>query len=216
MGVEIVDALTPDLREAVFRFRYEIYVREMQRPQKDADHARARIEDALDATAELMVARDTATGAIVGTIRANVLGDGRVGTYESLYGVGGLGPAARAHTSITTRLMVERSKRGTLVAVRLAQALFRRALERRIATDYCDCNAHLVPFFERLGYRPLGLIAHPEYGLVTLMRLDIEDSAFLRRIGSPLAAADVSTLPVSARTAAPRGIGLIDREAPGT
>lgn len=187
MGVEIVDARTPDIREAVFRFRYEIYVREMDRPQKDADHRLGRIEDALDATAELMAARDTGTGAVVGTIRANVLGDGAIGIYESLYGLGGLGPAARARTSITTRLMVERSKRGTMVAVRLAQALYRRGRERRVTADYCDCNAHLVPFFQGLGYRALGMIAHPEYGLVTLMRLDLEDLTCLQRIGSPLA-----------------------------
>lgn len=188
MGVAIVEACEPVLREAVFRFRYDIYVREMARAQKDADHAGARIEDSLDAFAVLLAAVDGATGLVAGTVRANVLGDGHIGPYGSLYGLDRLSTAERRVTSITTRLMVERSRRGSAVGVRLASALFARGIARGVATDYIDCNAHLVPFFEQLGYRPVRLIEHPEYGHVTLMRIDLGDAAHLRRVGSPFLA----------------------------
>jgi len=188
MGVEIREARTPELREAVFRFRYDIYVREMARSQKDADHARGRIEDALDASAVLLAARDSATGLVTGTVRANVLGDGSIGTYGEIYRLDGLSSDERRATSITTRLMVERTRRGTVLAARLASALYECALDRGVEVDYCDCNAHLVPFFSHLGYRPLRMVAHPEYGHVTVMRLDIQDLPHLRRVDSPFAA----------------------------
>lgn len=187
MAIEIVDAVSPDLREAVFAFRYAIYVREMKRAQKDADHGVGRIEDALDASAVLLAARDTATGRVAGTVRGNVLSDGGVGPYEDLYGLGSLTRADRRATSITTRLMIERHRRGTALAVQLASALFERGVERGIETDFIDCNAHPVPFFEGLGYRAVRMIRHPDYGAVTLMRLDVRDLTHLRRVGSPLA-----------------------------
>ena len=187
MAIEIIEARDEASREAIFRFRYEIYVREMRRPQKDADHERGRIEDSLDAFAVLLAAKDTSTGRIVGTVRSNVLGDGSAGPYEALYGLAHLAPSARRVTAITTRLMVERNRRGTVLASMLATALFGIGHARGVEADFIDCNAHLVPFFARLGYREAGMIEHPEYGLVTLMRLDLQDDAFLRKIGSPFA-----------------------------
>lgn len=188
MGVAIVEARDARLRAEIFRFRYDIYVREMARPQKDADHLHGRVEDPLDAFAVLLAAVDHSTGLVVGTVRANVLGDGDIGLYGDLYGLAALSTVQRRATSITTRLMVERTKRGSAVGVRLASALFAHGIARGVETDYIDCNAPLVPFFEHLGYRPLRLIEHPDYGPVTLMRIDIGDRAYLRRVGSPLAA----------------------------
>jgi hypothetical protein len=185
MAVEIVEARDARVRADVFRFRYEIYVREMARPQKDADHAGKRIEDGLDAFAMILAAREAATGRICGTVRANLLADGDVGYYEELYGLDRLAGDARRRVSVTTRMMVERTKRGTLLAAMLASALYGYGLDRGVDADYIDCNPHLVPFFERLGYRAGGTIRHPEYGHVTLMRLDLGDLTHLRRVGSP-------------------------------
>src|SRR5690606_2310594 len=116
MSVAIREAQDAAAREEVFRFRYDIYVREMSRPQKDADHARGRIEDRLDAFAMLLAAHDAGTGLICGTVRTNVLCDGDIGEYGGLYRLDGLSANERRSTSITTRLMVERSKRGSVLA----------------------------------------------------------------------------------------------------
>jgi len=184
MAIEIIDATDPDVREAVFRFRYDIYVREMRRRQKDADHDRGRVEDALDRTAVLLAARDSASGRIVGTARANVVAHADLGVYERLYGLDTLNAAERGATSITTRFMVERERRGTLLAVQLARALFARGVDKGVRTDFIDCNEPLVPFFERLGYQPVRTVEHPEYGIVRLMRLEIARPNYLGRAGA--------------------------------
>jgi hypothetical protein len=49
--IRIREASNHEELEAIFGFRYRIYVDEMGRPQKDADHDRRRIRDALDDTA---------------------------------------------------------------------------------------------------------------------------------------------------------------------
>jgi hypothetical protein len=188
MGVAIVEAREPGLREEIFRFRYDIYVREMGRPQKDADHARGRIEDGLDAFAFLLAAVDQATTLVAGTVRTNLLRDGDIGAYREIYGLANLSAAARGTSSVTTRLMVERTKRGSAMAVRLASALYAFGLRHGVDADYIDCNPHRVPFFEHLGYRTLRTIDHPDYGDVTLMRLDLRDLAHLQRVKSPFVA----------------------------
>jgi hypothetical protein len=183
MAIEIIDAADPAVREAVFRFRYDIYVREMRRQQKDADHHRGRVEDALDRTAVLLAARDTGSGRIVGTVRANIVAGSDLGIYERLYGLEHLTGDEREQTSITTRFMVERERRGTALVVQMARALFARGVAAGVTTDYIDCNEPLVPFFARLGYEPLRPIEHPDYGVVRLMRLAVRGGAPLSRAG---------------------------------
>lgn len=183
MAIEIIDAADPAVREAVFRFRYDIYVREMRRQQKDADHDRGRVEDALDSTAVLLAARDTVSGRIVGTVRANIVAGSDLGIYERLYGLEHLTEAERAKTSITTRFMVERERRGTVLVVQLARALFARGVAAGVTTDYIDCNEPLVPFFARLGYEPMRAVEHPDYGVVRLMRLAVRGGVPLSRAG---------------------------------
>jgi hypothetical protein len=185
MTAEVRVADTSDLREAVYRFRYDVYVREMGRSEPYADHGRRRLTDPMDATALIFAALD-GQGQIIGTLRTNPLRDGGTAAYERLYGLTGLPAHVRDVTSITTRLMVSRSRRGGSLVVRLAAAICAAGLHAGIYTDFIDCNAPLVPFFIRLGYRDQGTILHPQYGHVTLMRLDLSDSLHLTGVRSPL------------------------------
>jgi hypothetical protein len=67
--------------EEPFSFRYRIYVEEMQRKQKYANHASKQIRDPLDDFAINLIARD-ADGAIIGAVRTNFGRDGNLGDYE--------------------------------------------------------------------------------------------------------------------------------------
>jgi hypothetical protein len=173
-------------RARVFRFRYRIYVEEMGRTQKHADHARRTIEEPFDATAHLLLAE--AAGEIVGTLRANFARETDLGYYPELFGMTTVARAFPDAVSLTTKLMICPAHRSGTLAVRLALAMYEHGTSRGIRHDFIDCNAHLEDFFTRLGYRRFWpYVEHPEYGRVLPLRLDLDDFEHLRALGSPLA-----------------------------
>lgn len=173
-------------RQRVFRFRYEVYVEEMRREQKFADHRRRLIEEPFDATGHLLLAEVGDT--LVGTARTNFAGETDLGYYVDLFNLRAAGAAFPHAVSLTTKLMIRRELRSGTLAVRLARALFELGQASGIRHDFIDCNAHLEDFFIRLGYHRHGpKVEHPEYGLVQPLRLDIEDIDHLLQVGSPFA-----------------------------
>jgi Acetyltransferase (GNAT) domain len=184
--VEIRCAITRDDLEEVYRFRYCIYVEEMQRRQQYANRDLRRIEDPLDRTAINLAAWKD--GQVIGVIRNNAAADGSVGIYEDFYDMKCVGTDHPARTSITTRLMIGAEHRKSSLAIRLAMASYDIGLSRRIRWNFIDCNDHLVGFFASLGWREYTAVGeHPEYGPVHRMRLDLEDIEHLERVQSPFA-----------------------------
>lgn len=181
--VEITAYGPGEAPQDLFRFRYRVYVEEMGRPQKYARHDSKTIVDFLDDTATNIVASDGEE--ILGCVRINFLRDGSIGDYAPFYGMDGLDPDSASAASICTRLMVNRCKRRTMVTIGVVTAVYEFALKRGIATNYIDCNRHLVQFFSKFGYERLFQRDHEEYGDVTIMRLDLRNAARLAQIGSP-------------------------------
>jgi len=167
----------------LFAFRYRIYVEEMGRPQRYADHTQKIIVDPLDDSGINILAIDD--GEIVGCVRTNFLRDGSVGEYEALYGLDRLSPGEREQSSICTRLMVGPSRRRSFVTFGIMKAVYEYGMARGIYLNFIDCNEHLVPFFQKFGYRLVGRKAHPEYGDVYVLRLDVLDLAHLEDVHSP-------------------------------
>lgn len=193
----IREASTEADRERVFRFRYRIYVEEMGRRQKYADPARRTIEEPFDATGHLLLAE--LGGEVVGTLRTNFARETDLDYYPELFGMDSVGDAFPEAVSLTTKLMVAPAMRSSSLAVRLALAVFRLGLSCGIRHDFIDCNAHLEGFFMRLGFRRYWPhVEHPEYGRVLPLRLDVDDTAHLQAIGSPLARIRRRTEPVQA------------------
>ena len=93
-------------------FRYRIYVEEMHRKQRYADHLRKRIEDPLDRTGRQIVACHE--DRIVGCVRINFLREGGVGDCFDFCDLGALSAGDLAATSICTRLMIDPEFRGTV------------------------------------------------------------------------------------------------------
>ena len=179
-------ARTAAERDAIYRLRYRVYVEEMHRPQKDADHDSRIITDALDSFGLLFGAWRHEV--CIGTMRVNLLREGDIGAYREMYGLQSLTPDEIERSSITTRLMVMPGARRRGVSVALACAAAALSADVGIDYDYIDCNEHLVDFFRHLGYLPHRTdLVHPEYGAVTVMKVDLDDEAHLRAVGSPLA-----------------------------
>jgi GNAT superfamily N-acetyltransferase len=177
-------ATSAEHRTAVFRLRYDVYVKEMGRTQRYADHSRSQVEEPMDTAGHVVAA--FAGADVVGTVRSNLLRlTSSTGLYEDLYDFAALQPPVRAYTSLTTKLVVHRDFRNTSLASQLARAAYRYGLENGVEEDFIDCNAHLVHFFLRLGYTEIKPITHPEYGVVVLLRLRLRDRAQLSTVRSP-------------------------------
>ncbi len=182
--VRIAQAETAEELEAVYRFRYRIYVEEMGRVQHDADHEARRICDFLDHGAINLAAWQG--DEVVGAFRVNLSVRGSLGYYEDFYQMGQAGTDHPLRTSIATRAMVAKRLRCTDVAVRLCVAAFDVAVQHDVRWCFMDCNDYLVRFFTALGFvEYLSPKVHKEYGEVHLMRLDLEDHEHLRRLKSP-------------------------------
>jgi hypothetical protein len=171
--------------EKLYRFRYAIYVEEMQRSQRYADHLRKRIEEPLDATAANFIA--VRGDDIVGCIRWNGGQHTDFGEYVSLYDMRRAEPCFPERCSVTTKLMISPKYRRLRVGVDLCVAAFSHALGLGVVCDFMDCNPHLERYFARFGYRAYcGRISHPEYGDVLPMLLVFNDLVHLKALKSPL------------------------------
>lgn len=171
--------------DEVFNFRYRIYVEELHRRQSYADHDARTIIDPMDATAHHGVAYKD--GVIAAVIRLNFVRDGGVDPYYTFYEIDRLPADFQDKVSICTRNMVSKDHRKTPLAFRMLKLMYELALEKGSTSCYIDINAPLQPMFEKIGCKPLFEKEHPDYGLVTIMRLDGLDLDHLTKVRSPFA-----------------------------
>ena len=188
MSIQIRELQSASERRAVYRFRYDIYVREMRRVQKYADHEHATIEEPLDNTGHVLAAFDV--DSVVGTVRVNYAREGDIGYYVDLYQMRRFTPFFPDRTCINTKLMTGPDHRNSSLGLRLARSSYALATADGMRLDFIDCNLHLVPFFARMGYRQIQAeIVHPEYGHVHPMVLVTHDIPHLRSVKSPFLSA---------------------------
>jgi GNAT superfamily N-acetyltransferase len=184
MAIEIRKVRTESEANAVFRLRYDVYVEELRRTQRCADHTSRLIAEPLDSCANLLCAYDGQR--LVGTVRTNYTRCSPLAEYEHLYEMERAGTAHPHSTSVTTKLVVAPQYRGTVLAYRLAAATYVLALRDGIQFDFVDVYPARVAFFERLGYRiHVPQAVHPEYGQVVVMCLGMRDEAHFRKVKSP-------------------------------
>lgn len=184
MGVEIKRAESGDELEAVFRFRYDVYVRELGRRQRYADSLRRWVCEPLDERGHVFTAMDD--GRVVGTLRSNYGHAQDLAEYAALFGIHASAWEMANRISVTSKLMVAGHYRGTSLCYRLARATFTTGRAWGVHHDFIDVNPPVVGFFTRLGYRPFRhQVNHPEYGRVHVMRLAVHDLDHMQRVGSP-------------------------------
>jgi hypothetical protein len=184
MAIEIRKVRTESEAKAIFRLRYEVYVEELRRTQRYADHAARTVAEPLDACANLFCAYDGAR--LVGTVRTNYTWRSPLEEYAALYQMQRCGSAYPHNTSVTTKLVVAPDQRSSTLPYRLAAATYAAALTDGVLFDYVDVYPARVPFFQRLGYRVhLPRVVHPEYGPVIVMRLGMRDAQHFAEVRSP-------------------------------
>lgn len=195
MPVEIRRVTDPQELEAIYRFRYDIYVTEMNRTQKYADHIGKKIVDPLDDSAACILgAFDGDT--VVGTVRGNYFSDGRLDEYFAQFEIDPFAFDFWRSLGASSRLMVAVHHRNHLTGLRLATKLFAIASGDGITHCVIDCNPPRVAYFASLGFVTIREKAiHPEYGDVVLMVLNLSDQLQLKRANSKFSRAFDRTSP---------------------
>ncbi len=186
--IRIATAETQDEREAVYRFRYKIYVEEMGKYRAVADHKRRLFSEPEDAHSRITYAEQD--GEVVATGRGTWGGDAplpqrMIDQYQ-------LGPfleeVPQSAISVGERGMVAPHLRGTDLFLRLIGHSLRFANEHRIQLCFGDCEPHLLNLYLGLGQRTYSKknVNSAEGGYLIPILFVPEDVAYLRRIRSPL------------------------------
>ncbi len=181
-------ATTAAEREGIWRFRYDVYVRELGKTVPGADHARGWIRDPDEDDPSVTLLYTGSPADVTGTLRVDRWPTGAVPEPAARkYGI----TEARALLALpmaeASRLMVRRQLRGKLIMPALARAAFELATKDGVRVSFAYCAPGLVAGYRRLGYRPYGaeLIATAD-GLRCPLVLVVDDVPHLRAMASPL------------------------------
>jgi hypothetical protein len=178
--VEVRIATTDEEREAVFRFRYEVYVEEMGRYRAVADHEHRRLADPEDDHSWIVFAR--VGNEIVGTVRITWGGHGfsprQVEQYQLAPFLAEI-PAARM--SVGERTMISSRWRGIDLFPVLTAPCELLTLAHDVRVVFGACEPHLISLYAEYQ-RPYGTrnINSAEAGfLVPLISFPQEPEALL-------------------------------------
>lgn len=187
MALSIGRVETVAEREAIYAFRYRVYVEEAAMTS-EADHDRRMLYDAFDETAVSYAVHED--GAVVGSLRVILLED--VPEPAPLVAKFGLGPLLDAFGAgavcTTSRFILDRRLRHGTVIFRLMRAAFRETRDRGVRFNFGDCSPHMLPLYEHLGFRRYTRgYNDTAYGYKIPIVMLMGDREQLRRVRSPLA-----------------------------
>jgi len=184
--MEIRKITTEAELKQVARLRYESYILERGFQVDGADHEQQLLFDPQDQTGHLFGAFINKN--LIGTIRTSFLSENDdffnydAVEYKSM-------PVELQYGNVATtgRLIVAKPFRNTTVAMRLCCAVYQYGLDQGITHDVIICKPGLVSMYQKLGYRlHREKINHPEYGMISVLCLDLHDAEHLESTRSPL------------------------------
>jgi hypothetical protein len=152
MTAELFRAQSEDEREALFRFRYSIYVEEMGRYGRIADHRGRRLVEPEDANSILYGAR--ARGEIVGTSRMTLGAGGFSERQISQYSLTPfLAELPIQAMAVGERLMVAPDLRGSTVGPKLRDLALEDVEAANVRLVFGNCEPHLLSLYLSSGAR---------------------------------------------------------------
>ena len=182
MGLEIKIANSNEEKEAIYKFRYDIYITEMKRATC-ADHENNLVKDWMDETGvQIYAVKDKE---LVGIVRTNKRRHGSV-EFESDYLLNSFSELYPDKISTTTKLMVKKIHRKDIITFKLISNIYEYGIHSDISLDFINVNSPLEKFYQKMGYRKYkSNFNHPEYGEVIPMVLFLNDVSYLTNIKSP-------------------------------
>jgi len=184
--VQIGIATTNDEKEAIYKFRYQVYIEEMGKPLESADHSNGKIYDPVDDWSILIYAQINSI--IIGTSRLTIAKAVdfpvllqkifSMDKFESLY------PQARL--SLATKLAIKAEYRGSQVLYSISSKAYEVWRKHNVQYTFGGCNPYLIPLYEQLGFQRFAAnFTDPGYGMLTPLVLIIEGVDHFRAVRSP-------------------------------
>lgn len=188
MNVSYHFANTKAERNAIYRLRYEIYVEEMQIFGDVADHQNRMLYGPNDENCRLLYA--TVDDEIVASLRLNLGKDAPfTEELETTYNLNRFRPTVEdSQILVLTRFMVHSKYRGSSIAHQMICQVGELCLKEDIEISVCDCQPHLVRYYQRMGFRSYQceVFNDPEFGIMIPLAFVNGDLAYLKAIRSPL------------------------------
>ncbi|WP_416667681.1 cyclic nucleotide-binding domain-containing protein [Egbenema bharatensis] len=177
-------ATTSEEKQQIYRFRYQVYVEEMRKKPKAANHTARILTDPLDETSILLYV--THADEIIATLRRNFLDASKLPeTIQEKLSIADF-THPKHQLSISTRLMIAPQWRRSVMVGAIVAEAYRQGRERDLQFDFVHCAPWLVPFYENLGYRRYtDHFLDSDTGLQIPMILVMEDVEHLRTVRSP-------------------------------
>ncbi len=177
---------TDELKQALYRLRYQIFTMEQRKYRNSADHATQTLVDAIDPHAEHFCLESD--GNLIGSMRWLHGMEHLPRTAQDNLSLARFSKFPSSEFSFCGRLFVMPSHRGTPALLELVRFAFERAQVKGTYFDFIFCNPHLVRMYEALGYRRYRpYFEDPGLGFQVPMVFVVDDVAHLQAIHSPVA-----------------------------
>ncbi len=177
-------AKTDEERCKVFQFRYKVYVEQQGKSIRAADHTHQMVRDDMDDWGFILYAERE--GQVVATACLN-LGVHQLipEHYARPLHLDAFADFPPSTWSITLRLMIEQRWRAKLI-LPIIESLYPISRFFGSKFNFIYCAPHLVPFFQRLGFRQhAAAYEDQEVGVRVPMVLLLEDIAHMEHVRSP-------------------------------
>ena len=183
-------ARTRKEREAIYRFRYQVYVEELHHTVGGVDHAKRWLHDEDDDAPYAIHLFTGTTEQVTGALRLMHWEPGRVSPAEfemlSMERVPGILDRRVAEIG---RFMIHHNLRGRLLLPALARHAYQVLVgDHHVELMFLCCAPGLIAAYRKLGFRTFGgaLIPHADGMHVPMMGI-ASDYEFLDQVGSPAA-----------------------------
>jgi hypothetical protein len=145
-------ANTPEQKQAIYAFRYKIYIQEMGKTITDVDHENKLLKDDRDDHSVQFYLEDE--DGIVACLRSFV-SEEKPFTSEEIddFALNLFSSFEKGSISLTGKLMIDPKKRNTSALGLLVINAYKYGREKGVKFDFCNCAPSLVQLYEMLGYR---------------------------------------------------------------
>lgn len=181
---EVRIAKTDEERERIYQLRYQVYIEEMGKSNKNADHDKKTIKDPLDDWGILFYIEKERQ--MLATIRINSSSDGKFSEeFMDIYKVEHFIKAEPIKYSFSSRLMVNRNWRNSKVTSCILKNSYKFFRDNNIRFNFLNSSSSLIQLYQNIGCRRYAEdFIDSDVGLRTPLVLLTEDIVHLKKIRS--------------------------------